>query len=182
MNTPNKLTLLRILMIPIFMFFILDKSNINIIIAISIFSFAAFTDFLDGYLARKNNQVTTFGKLADPLADKLIVTSAIICFLFMRVGYISPWVVIIIVSREFIVTGIRLIAVGENKIISASSLGKMKTVSQFITIILIMVDMLVPLTILGVNIIIFFVIIMTVLTVISGIDYIKNNWTIFSFK
>lgn len=140
MNLPNKITVARILLIPIMIiipFFELeniifgDVTLGNFIILI-IFLVASFTDFLDGYLARKNNLVTTFGKFLDPIADKLLVLSALI--MLVEQGIVPAWIPIIIATREFIVSGIRMIAAGEGNVIAASWLGKVKTVSQMIAI------------------------------------------------
>lgn len=182
MNMPNKLTILRVLLIPIFMFvFFLDNSY-HVWLALAVFVIASFTDNLDGYLARRNNQITTFGKLMDPLADKLLTMAALICFLKAEVRYVNEWVVMIILARELIVTGIRLIALGENKVIAASNLGKAKTVVQFITIIAIMVDMILPLSYNSVDVIFWLVLLTVILTVYSGFDYVRKNWSLLTFK
>lgn len=142
MNLPNKITIARICMIPIMVIipFLhlegslpilggLSYSNLAIVI---IFLLASFTDFLDGYLARKNNLVTTFGKFLDPIADKLLVLSAMM--MLVENNTIPAWIPIIIVAREFIVSGIRMLAAGEGNVIAASWLGKIKTVSQMVAI------------------------------------------------
>ena len=142
MNLPNKITLARILMIPLMVIIpflgIEGKFDIfggltysNLIITV-IFLIASITDFFDGYLARKNNLVTTFGKFLDPIADKLLVLSAML--MLVELGIIPAWIPIIIVAREFIVSGIRMLAAGEGNVIAASWLGKIKTVSQMIAI------------------------------------------------
>ena len=182
MNLPNKLTLLRVLLIPIYMYFFLSGMEYGIYIAAAVFIAATLTDTLDGYLARRNNQVTTLGKLMDPIADKLLVVAALLCFMAQGVKYINAWVVIIIIAREFIVTGVRLVALGENKVIAASNWGKAKTVSQFITIILIMADMVWAMKIGELDIVFFFVALMLILTVVSGVDYIVKNRNMISFK
>ncbi len=136
MNLPNKLTILRICLIPFFIFFLLVNCTIHrFLIANLIFLLAAFTDHLDGKIARKYNMITNFGKFADPLADKILIISAFICF--VDLGFINVVAVIIIIFREFVVTSIRLIAAPTGKIIEANNWGKFKTVSQIITIILI---------------------------------------------
>ncbi len=140
MNLPNKITVARILLIPIMIiipFFELNTilmGNLTVgnLIVLMIFLIASFTDFLDGYLARKHNLVTTFGKFLDPIADKLLVLSALI--MLVEQGIIPGWIPIIIAAREFIVSGIRMIASGEGNVIAASMLGKIKTVSQMIAI------------------------------------------------
>ncbi len=188
MNLPNKLTMLRIVLIPIFVvLFVLEFSN-HMIWALAVFAVAAITDQLDGHLARKNNQVTSFGKLADPLADKLLTISALICFVEIGYKYIPGWAVIIIIGRELIVTGVRMIALTDNTVIAASIWGKAKTVSQLVTIIAIMFDMIMKdfgyeLFVWGdVPVMLVLVIIMVVLTLISGIDYVKKNWNLLNFK
>ena len=138
MNLPNKLTLLRVIMIPIFVVVLLSSlvpAPLNRYIAVVIFILASFTDYLDGHIARKYNLVTNFGKFMDPLADKLLVSSAMISMVSM--GDIPAWIVIIIISREFIITGFRLIAVENGVVIAASWWGKIKTVSQMIMIIVV---------------------------------------------
>ena len=140
MNLPNKITVARILLIPIMIiipFFgleniILGDVTLGNFIVLIIFLVASFTDFLDGYLARKNNLVTTFGKFLDPIADKLLVLSALI--MLVEQGIVPAWIPIIIAAREFIVSGIRMLAAGEGNVIAASWLGKVKTVSQMVAI------------------------------------------------
>ena len=123
MNTPNKLTLIRVILIPFFVLFLMtDLLPASQLWALAVFAIASFTDFLDGYLARRDQLVTNFGKLMDPLADKLLVTAALICF--VEIGLAPAWVVIIIISREFLVTSIRLVAAGEGKVIAADKSGK----------------------------------------------------------
>lgn len=135
MNVPNTLTVLRVIMIPFFVLFMLgDITSVDKYIALGIFIAASLTDTLDGYLARKNNQVTNFGKFMDPLADKLLVCAAMICL--MDLDRLPSWIVIIIISREFIISGFRLIAADNGIVIAASWWGKAKTISQMIMIIL----------------------------------------------
>ena len=179
MNTPNKLTLLRILMVPLFIWFLYAGFNA---LAILVFVIASFTDYLDGYLARKHGLVTTFGKLMDPLADKILTISALVCFLELDVRFLAAWMVVIIIARELIVTGIRLIALDENKVIAASWWGKSKTVSQMVAIIILMLDRIVPIDIGMISITGISVWVMVVLTVYSGFDYVKKNFSLFKFK
>ena len=137
MNTPNKLTILRMCLIPFFVvFLVLPEIPLSYLWALVIFSIASITDALDGNIARKHNLVTDFGKFLDPIADKLLVVSALLCFI--QNGLISSVVVIVIVAREFLVSSLRLVAVGGGKVIAASIWGKMKTVSQIIAIIAVM--------------------------------------------
>lgn len=137
MNTPNKLTVLRILLIPFFVAFLLiEQIPLHYLWALLIFVIASITDLLDGKLARKNDLVTTFGKFLDPLADKLLVVSALICFIELKLA--PSVVVLIIIAREFLVTGVRLLAAGNGKVIAAGFSGKVKTVSQMVAVIVIM--------------------------------------------
>ncbi len=173
MNLPNKLTIARVIMIPIFVFLLLSDivvQPLNRYLAVAVFVIASFTDYLDGNIARKYNLVTNFGKFMDPLADKLLVSSALICMVSM--AEIPAWIVRIIISREFIVTGFRLIAVEKGVVIAASWWGKIKTVSQMIMIIVVIsgVGGVAGHT-LG-RILIF---LSALFTVISGVDYIIKN-------
>lgn len=135
MNLPNKLTILRILLVPLFLLFITVKDiPYGTFIATFIFIIASITDQLDGHIARSRNQVTTFGKFMDPLADKLLVTSALIALVELEI--IAGWAAVIIIAREFAVSGLRTIAASEGKVIAASMWGKVKTVIQIIAIII----------------------------------------------
>lgn len=167
MNTPNKLTILRVLMVPLFMIFMLyDSIPYARWIGAALFVAAFFTDWLDGYLARKNGQVTNFGKIMDPLADKMLVTAALVCL--TAEGSISPWVSVIILAREFIVSGIRIAAASEGNVIAASIWGKAKTMWQFIALTLALL--------LGKNLFIDICIwLAALLTVVSGVDYVVKN-------
>ncbi len=137
-NTPNKLTLIRIALIVPLMFFLLSTQiSHNYLYALLIFSIASLTDLLDGHLARKNNDITTFGKFLDPLADKLLIMTAFVCFI--ELGLTSAVVVIIVLTREFLVTSVRLIASERGEVISASFWGKAKTISQMVAVILVLV-------------------------------------------
>ncbi len=140
MNLPNKLTVLRVLMIPFFVAFMLVDiiPEMDKWIALILFCIASLTDFFDGYLARKYNLVTNFGKFMDPLADKLLVVSAMICLITW--GKLEAWIVIIVVSREFIISGFRLIASDNGIVIAASYWGKFKTVVQMLMIIFMIAD------------------------------------------
>ena len=187
MNTPNKLTVLRVILIPIFMIFYLLDSQWSIFAALITYIAASITDQLDGYLARKNNQVTTFGKLMDPLADKVLVMAALVCFMEKDIPYINSWVIIIILAREFIVSGVRMLAMGDNNVIAASIWGKAKTVSQLVLTIAVMVFQLAVLYIPQIAFVTDILIgIMTVvsvlLTIYSGWDYVWKNRMLLSFK
>ena len=134
MNTPNKLTTIRIIMAPIFMAILLiDKIPHNYLIALVFFIVASITDLIDGRLARKNHQVTTYGKFLDPVADKILVLSALMGF--VQLDITSAWVPLIVVTREFIVTSVRLLASTQGNVIAANIWGKIKTVIQLVAII-----------------------------------------------
>ena len=140
MNTPNKLTLLRVIMIPFFVVFMLaDLGSWSKWAALIVFVVASMTDWLDGYLARRDHLVTDFGKFMDPLADKLLVCSALICLTDM--DRIPSWVVIVIIGREFIISGFRLIASDNGVVIAANYWGKAKTVCQMIITIVLIADL-----------------------------------------
>ena len=172
MNLPNKLTVLRVLMIPFFVVFMLwdlagDASKY---IALAIFIVASLTDMLDGKIARKYNLVTNFGKFMDPLADKLLVSSAMICLI--EKGKLASWIVIIIIAREFIISGFRLIASDNGIVIAASYWGKFKTVFQMAMIIALILDLGFGwFTVLEQALIW----IALILTVVSLVDYIAKN-------
>lgn len=171
MNLPNKLTIVRIIMIPFFVFFLLtDFVAGSKWIATVLFCAASITDFSDGHIARKYNLVTNFGKFMDPLADKLLVCSALICLIAL--DRIPAWIVIVIISREFIISGFRLIAADNGVVIAASYWGKFKTASQMVTVILLVLNIQnTVFTVLGTV----FIYISLVLTVVSLIDYIAKN-------
>ena len=138
MNLPNKLTTARMVMVPVLVLFMLTGwgGGANRFLCLAIFIAASVTDYFDGHLARKWNLVTNYGKLMDPLADKLLVCSAMICM--VEQGKLPAWVVVIIIGREFIISGFRLIAVESGKVIAANMWGKAKTVCQMVMIILLM--------------------------------------------
>lgn len=171
MNLPNKLTILRVLMIPFFVVFMLTDlgGEYGKYIALAIFIAASFTDFLDGKIARKYNLVTNFGKFMDPLADKLLVCAAMICLVDM--GRLASWIVIIIISREFIISGFRLIASDNGVVIAASYWGKFKTVFQMLMIIVLILDLGEGFALVETVL----VCIALALTVISLADYIAKN-------
>jgi len=170
MNLPNRLTCLRVVMIPFFVLFLMlsDKAVVFKVLALIIFCAACITDTLDGYIARSRNLVTTFGKFMDPLADKLLVCSALICF--TSLGRLSAWVVIVIVAREFIISGFRLVASNKGVVIAAGKTGKLKTIFQMLTCILLIFNQphIKWLTVI-------FVLITVALTIISLVEYISKN-------
>ena len=171
MNLPNKLTMLRIFMIPFFVFFMLTTLvPYSALIALALFIAASITDFLDGRIARKYNLITNFGKFIEPLADKLLVSSAMIGLITN--GLLPAWVGIIIISREFIISGFRLIASDNGRVIAASWWGKWKTVSQMAMVIVLILELYLPVLYIPGQILIY---VALVLTVVSLIDYLLKN-------
>ena len=146
MNLPNKLTMFRVILIPFFVFFMLWPQNMDdsgsiaamYYVALAIFIAASLTDMLDGRIARKRNLITNFGKFMDPMADKLLVCSAMICL--VKLNRIAAWIVIVIIAREFLISGFRLIAAENQVVIAASMWGKSKTVCQMAMIILLILN------------------------------------------
>lgn len=136
MNTPNKLTIARVIITPFFLLAFLSSIPHRFVIACTVFAIAAITDAIDGKLARKNNQVTTFGKLLDPVADKMLTTAALLGFI--SEGICSVWPVFIILTREFIVTSVRLISASQNVVVPANIWGKIKTATQMVFTVIIM--------------------------------------------
>ena len=188
MNLPNKLTLTRILLVPVFMIFVSLGQYITLsynpryyLIAGVVFAVASFTDFLDGHLARKWNMVTDFGKFADPLADKLLTTVAFIYM--MRDGVCSPVVLCIILAREFAVSGLRMVAAGakDGKVIAANMWGKVKTVLQMLSIIFYFFGMAIAanvswdatVLVVGASVVLCWLV--AAVTAISGIKYLWDN-------
>ena len=177
MNLPNKLTVLRVIMVPFFVFFMLTDVGgpANKWIALVLFCVASLTDMLDGKIARARNLVTNFGKFMDPLADKLLVCSAMICMI--PLGKLQAWFVIIIIAREFIISGFRLVAADNGIVIAASYWGKFKTVSQMAMIILCILDI-------NNTVMQYITIVVTylalVLTVVSLVDYMVKNKKVLS--
>ena len=178
MNTPNKLTIARMIIVPFLVIFLLTGwgGEANRYISLTLFVVASVTDWFDGYLARKNNLVTNFGKFMDPLADKLLVCSAMICMIHLT--SLSAWFVIIIIAREFIISGFRLIAAENGIVIAANYWGKFKTASQMIMIILLILHFD------GIFVILeqIFIWLSLALTIISLITYIWQNRTVLSMQ
>ena len=171
MNLPNKLTIFRVILIPFFVFFLLAPyfPEYGKYIATAIFIVASLTDMADGKIARKYNLVTNFGKFMDPLADKLLVCSAMICL--VEIDRLAAWIVIVIIAREFIISGFRLVAADNDIVIAASYWGKFKTVSQMFMLILLIADLggafnMIAQVLIWVSL---------VLTIVSLIDYIAKN-------
>ena len=178
MNTPNKLTIARMIIVPFLVIFLLTGwgGEANRYISLTLFVVASVTDWFDGYLARKNNLVTNFGKFMDPLADKLLVCSAMICMI--ELNRLPAWFVIIIIGREFIISGFRLIAAENGIVIAANYWGKFKTASQMIMIILLILHFD------GIFVILeqIFIWLSLALTIISLITYIWQNRTVLSMQ
>jgi len=178
MTTASKITIIRIIMVPVFMIVLLSGIDHANTVALIIYILAAITDAIDGYIARNYNQITSFGKFIDPLADKLLVTSAIL--IFVEWGQMPAWAAMIILTREFAVTGLRLVAVDEGVVIAAGRSGKIKTVVSMVGICF----MLLPLhsyDIIGdfLNVDGLIVLLMVVTTVWSGVEYFVKNRKVF---
>lgn len=173
-NLPNSITAVRILLIPVFMVFLLTPSlqPTGSYIAAIIFSLAALTDTIDGYLARFQKQVTAMGQFLDPIADKLLVSAALISL--VELARISAWVALVIIAREFAVSGLRLAAIAEKEIIVASRLGKIKTISQIVAVIAIILQP--PVELVGVSLASGLLTLAVVLTIVSGVDYFFKSW------
>ncbi len=174
MNTPNKLTVARIVMIPFFLAALYLYYDTKPLIPTALFVIASLTDLLDGYIARRDNLITDFGKFLDPIADKLLVISALIYF--SEIGRVAGYFTFIIVAREIIVSGFRIIAANEKIVLAASNLGKVKTATTMVTIIF----MLIFKNYLTIETILIYLTV--ILTVVSGADYIIKNGHIFKGK
>lgn len=166
MNLPNKLTLLRIIMIPVFVVLLYLDFPLNNLVALAVFILASITDTLDGYIARKYNLITDFGKFMDPIADKLLVTAAMLVFVDWHM--MPAWVVIVVVAREFIVSALRLVAANNGRVIAAGWSGKVKTASTMVCICIMLLGL--PQ---WVNAVCSAVILVT--TAYSGIEYLVKN-------
>jgi len=163
LNLPNTLTLLRIFLVPVVVVALLDETPNGDLIAAGVFALAALTDGLDGYIARSRGDITTFGKLMDPLADKLLVTAALVSL--VSLGRLEAWIAMVIIAREFAVTGLRGVAAEQGVVIQASALGKLKTAIQVAAIVALIATDPAPL---GVDILVY---VALVVTVASGVDY-----------
>ncbi len=171
MNLPNKITIFRVCMIPIFLIFLLvPQIPYGQYVAAAIFILAALSDALDGYLARKNNLITNFGKFMDPLADKLLVSSALIAL--VELNRIPSWIVIVIIAREFIISGFRLVASNNGIVIAASWWGKIKTNVQIIMCVMLIINIDNPIIEILEQI---FIYLALALTIISLVDYMWKN-------
>ena len=184
MNTPNKITVFRMLIAPVFLVVFFLDIEYKMLISALIFAVGSVTDAIDGHLARKNNIVTNFGKLLDPIADKMLVTAAFLAF--MQVGLCNIWIVMVMLTREFAITSVRLIAAAQGVVIPANIGGKIKTVFQMIAIISVMViaeingmlSLSLPLEIIS-NIMLG---ITAVISVVSGLVYLMDSCKVIDFK
>lgn len=185
MNTPNKLTVFRILFVPFFVLFMLcDRIPLAPVWALLIFTVASFTDYLDGKIAREQNLVTNFGKFLDPMADKILVMSAMICMI--PAGLCSPVVLILVLARELLVSSLRLVAASQGIVIAAGKSGKLKTASQMISIVLVLLLMsfqsifnfAIPVSAIS-NILMW---ITAVIAVYSGAEYIYRNRSLIEIR
>lgn len=172
MNLANKITLFRVILVPIFMVVLYSDLQYSNYIAALIFIFASLTDTLDGYIARSRNLVTNFGKFVDPLADKILVSAALISL--VGLGKIPAWVVVVIIAREFTITGFRILAASEGITIAASSLGKFKTITQLLAISLLLLNNF-PFNIINIPMDMIMLYTSLFFTIVSGIDYIFKN-------
>ena len=163
LNLPNTLTVIRILLVPVVVVALLDETPNGDAIAAGVFALAAFTDTLDGYIARQRNAITTFGKLMDPIADKLLIAASLIAL--VSLDRLAAWIAMVIIAREFAVTGLRLVAAEQGVVIQASWLGKVKTSLQVVAIICLIAVEPAPL---GVDLLVYAAV---AVTVISGADY-----------
>lgn len=179
LNLPNKITIIRIFLIPLFLVFLISLTRISPLFAASVFGLAAFTDWLDGYLARTTKQVTTLGKLLDPIADKILVTAALIPL--VELDIISAWIAVVIIGREFAVSGLRTVAMSQGIVIAASGWGKYKMVFEMTAIMFLILNykiLFLDFLLLG-TIAIWIAMIMSL---ISGIDYFVKFWNQFNVK
>jgi len=184
LNLPNVLTILRIILTVLFIYLFFQNDLGSRVLALIVFTFASLTDYFDGYLARKHNLITPFGKLMDPIADKFLILSAF--FIFMQLQLIATWMFITIFTREVIVTGLRLVAIRKKIVLSAEGAGKLKTVLQIVAVYLIIIfTVLIQLTndteffqllmrqaFTGINV---FMLVVVIVTLWSGISFIWNN-------
>ncbi|GAA3406508.1 CDP-diacylglycerol--glycerol-3-phosphate 3-phosphatidyltransferase [Paenibacillus hodogayensis] len=190
MNLANRITVARIFLVPVIMFFLLVNLNLppirieqfsityNQIIAVLIFIIAASTDSLDGYIARKHKLITNLGKLLDPLADKLLVSAVLVSLVDM--GKLDAWIAIVIISREFAVTGLRSICAAEGIVLAASKLGKWKTGAQITAIIALLINNF-PFAFLDIPFDLIASWVAAIITIYSGIDYFAKNWHVIQF-
>ena len=169
MNLPNKLTIARMCMVPLFMIALMMNTPASRLIATVIFALASLTDMLDGQIARKYNMVTNFGKLMDPLADKVLTAAAMICL--VELGDLAAWIAVVIIFREYLITGLRSVAASENIVVAANIWGKVKTVCQMIALMLLMLKPQIV-ALCGIDIGLWVMYVAVALTIYSGLDYV----------
>lgn len=183
MNTPNKLTVLRILMTPLFLAAVLIEFPHHYLVALVLFAAASITDLIDGKMARKYNLITDFGKFLDPLADKMLTTAAFLAFIELKIGKGIVWITFIVLIREFLITSLRLISSGKGKVIAANIWGKAKTVAQMSTIVYVLASQyfitLVPLPDIALSVVGVVTDVLlwacAAMTIISGATYVMQN-------
>ena len=184
MNLPNRLTVLRLIMTPFFLASLIYEFSQHYLIALIIFAAASITDMFDGQIARKRNLITDFGKFLDPLADKMLTTSAFLGFVFLKIGLGTVWIAFIVLIREFLITSLRLVSAGKGTVIAANVWGKAKTVSQMVAIIVTILGRYIlsfsSANVLAVQVTVSVVTnstlwISAALTVISGVIYVAEN-------
>lgn len=189
MNLPNKLTILRILISPLFLLTLLIDFPHHLLVALILFSVASLTDFIDGKIARSRGIITDFGKFLDPLADKMLTTAAFLGFLDMRLGHGMVWITFIVLIREFLIVSLRLVSSSQGKVIAANNWGKAKTVSQMVAIMLIILSEYLISTGIAAGFsgqirsfcsVVLWV--STLLTIISGVIYVKDNRQFISIR
>lgn len=172
LNLPNKLTLSRMILAPVYLLFMMWDFKYHFLVAAAIFGIASLTDFFDGRLARKYNQITVFGKLCDPIGDKMLTVAALLAF--MQNGYCSIWVLMIVLSREFVIASLRMVLLSQNIVLAAGILGKIKTACQMVFTVAVMFLMHFepPYAALASNVMMWIV---AVLTAVSGIKYLIDG-------
>lgn len=176
MTLANKLTLLRILLVPVFMVTLSQNTPTMRLVALIVFILAAATDFVDGYVARRYNQITNLGKVLDPVADKVLVAAALIGL--VELNEIAAWVVVLIISREFLVSVLRILVANEGKVLAAGQWGKAKTTMQMIAILLLLANNY-PFSMINIRMDLITLYVAAALTVISGVEYVYRNREIF---
>ncbi len=185
MNTPNKLSLLRVALIPVLVLCMYQPGWFFILLSAAVFGAAAYTDYLDGHIARRDHIVTDFGKFIDPVADKLLNLSAMI--MLTHAGLLPHWAVIVILARELAVDGLRMVAVGQGRVIAAGKLGKIKTVSQIVLVLFLMIaGRMAPILFGGVPVLLTIVDVVgwiitlwvVAITIWSGVDYFQKNFDV----
>lgn len=169
MTNANKITIVRFILIPVFMVLLLLQYRFA---AFAMFVLASITDFVDGYIARKYNQVSNFGKFMDPLADKLLVISCMA--IFTEWGRFPAWALMLVLAREFSVTGLRLVAVESNRVIAAGWGGKIKTAATMVALCFMLVFDIAAIDLIAISVIV-------VTTLVSGVEYFVKNWDVFEF-